>query len=324
MPDLGIAVWGLGTHAVKSILPAIRICSGVSLKGVCSRDYRVLSRVASDFECKGWRTPEEMLDDPTVDAVYLSTPIALHIAQGRLVLQADKHLWCEKPIGASAGEVTSLLEFSRARGLTIGEGFMYLYHPQFLQLRDILTSGRLGKIRSVSCRFGIPPLERPGFRTDPALGGGAFLDVGAYPISTVVALFPYSEPEILLAEISGAEASPVDVEGRAVLGYGDGIRATLEWGINCAYRNEIDVWGTHGSMSTERLFSKTEDHVPRFDFRDLHGNVHTEEGSTGNHFTAMIGAFCGLVDDPGGAEQERVQIARRATLAEAIRQKSTT
>ncbi len=324
MPDLGIAVWGLGTHAVSNILPAIRSCSGVTLKGVCSRDATVLSRVASDFECEGWRTSEEMLEDPTVDAVYLSTPIALHVAQGRLVLQAEKHLWCEKPIGASAGEVTSLLEFSRARGLTIGEGFMYLYHPQFQQLQDILTSGQLGKIRSVSCRFGIPPLERPGFRTDPALGGGAFLDVGAYPISAVVALFPYSEPKVLLAEITGTEASPVDVEGRAVLRFGDDVCATLEWGTNCAYRNEIDVWGTYGSMLTERLFSKKEDYVPRFCFRDLHGNMHTEEGSAGNHFIAMIRAFCGLVDDPGSAEHERAQIAKRATLVETIRQKSST
>ena len=199
---------------------------------------------------------------------------------------------------------------------------MYLYHPQFLYLQRLLRSGGLGHIHTISCRFGIPPLDRPGFRIHPELGGGAFLDVGSYPISAVTSLFPDSDPEILWAEINVPPGSPVDCAGRAVLRYDNDVRATLHWGINCAYRNEIDFWGTEGSVLSERVFSKPANYIPRFRFLDLHGSERYESGQAENHFLAMFKSFRSRVDDPVGAERERVLIARRARIVERIRQRS--
>ena len=102
-----------------------------------------------------------MIGDPQLDAVYLSTPIGLHAAHGRKVLGAHKHLWCEKPLAVDSEEATMLIELSRQRGVTLGEGFMYLYHHQFLYLREVLQSPRIGCLQSIWCRFGIPPLEHP-------------------------------------------------------------------------------------------------------------------------------------------------------------------
>ena len=324
MTALRVAVWGLGTHAVKNIVPALQHCPGATLYGVCSRNTEVVARVANDARCVGWTAPEAMLDDPAVDAVYLSTPIALHETQGKSVLLAGKHLWCEKPFGMNAEATNALLTSSRDFGLSVGEGFMYLYHPHFLQLVRVLKAGRLGEVRGVSCRFGIPPLEHPGFRSDRTLGGGSFLDVGCYPVSAMVSLFPELEPDVLSAEVCAAPGSSVDNHGWAVLRYDSGVHAMLEWGTDCAYRNEIDIWGTGSSVSSERLFSKSSDHVPRFRFLDGHGNETWETGEAGNHFTAMFGAFRALVDDPASAESERLAIAKRARLMDRIRLKSTT
>lgn len=320
MKEINVAVWGLGPHATKNILPALKMCPGIRLYGVCSRNVSVVTRYASELGCLGWNDSVPMLGDPNLDVVYLSTPIGLHFSQGEAVLLANKHLWCEKPLAENLEQVLRLVNLSRERGLTLAEGFMYLYHPQFLYLQEVLNSGILGSIQNMTCRFGIPPLDQPGFRVDPKLGGGAFLDVGSYPISAVASFFSKSSPEILFSEMSTTVGFPVDTAGRTILRYEGGPHVTLEWGINCSYRNEIDFWGSQGSVSSERLFSKPADYVPKFRFLDLHGGESYKSGRSKNHFLAMFEAFRELVVNSVEAENERVAITRRARLMDKIKQ----
>jgi dTDP-3,4-didehydro-2,6-dideoxy-alpha-D-glucose 3-reductase len=317
--DMGVAVWGLGAHALKNVVPAVRAATGVTLRGVCSRDADRVARTARDFECEGWTSPQGMLADPGVRAVYVSTPTGLHPAHGHLVLEAGRHLWCEKPIAPTLEQAAALTGASRDRGLTVAEAFMYLFHPQFARLVDAINSGEVGELTSITCRFGIPPLEQPGFRLTPELGGSAFLDVGSYGASLAAALFPGVDPDILFAEINTAPESPVDSGGRALLGYPGGVRLTLEWGIRCGYRNEIDVWGTGGSLMAEKIFSKPADYTPRFRLLDRHGRERWEQAPAANHFISMIEAFRANVDSLDAAEQERLGIERRARLLDRIR-----
>ena len=319
MKEVNVAVWGLGGHALKNILPALEGCAGIQIKGVCSRREEVVARARERFHCCGWTNPDAMLADSDVDVVYVSTPTGLHSDHGRLVLLANKHLWCEKPICETASQAQGLVNISRDRDVTIAEAFMYLYHHQFSYLKGVVAAGRLGHIHSVTCRFGIPPLENPGFRIHPELGGGAFLDVGSYPISALTSLFPRQEPAVSFSEIIVADGSPVDTAGRAILRYDADLTATIEWRTGAAYRNEIDLWGSDGSVSTERLFSKPADYVPRFRFLDLHGRETLELGEPGNHFEAMFRVFVDFIRDPEKAENERALIVRRATLADRIR-----
>ena len=321
MTEVNVAVWGLGAHALKNILPALESSPGFRIRGVCSRREEVVARAREQYHCCGWTNPEAMLADSDTDVVYVSTPTGLHADHGQLVLAADKHLWCEKPMCETAAQAEELVTLSRERGLSIAEAFMYLYHHQFSYLRGVLAAGRLGSVLSVTCRFGIPPLQNPGFRVYPELGGGAFLDVGSYPISALTSLFP-TEPVVSFSEIVVADGSRVDTVGRALLRYDAVLSATLEWRTGASYRNEIDVWGTDGSVSTERLFSKPADHVPRFRFLDLNGRETMELGEAGNQFEAMFRAFIGFIDDPEKAEKERALIVRRARLADRIRSHS--
>jgi hypothetical protein len=137
-------------------------------------------------------------------------------------------------------------------------------------------------------------------------------------------MFPDEEAEVLFAEILVAPGSPVDTGGRALLRYDGTVDATLEWRVNSAYRNEIDLWGSKGSVSTERIFSKRADYVPQFRFLDLQGTCSVEFGTADNHFLAMFRSFRRLIDDPTEAERERAMIERRAHLFDQIRQQSQT
>lgn len=316
---LRAAVWGLGPHAVRNVLPAFAQARGVELAGVYSRTSSTVAEACARYGCGRWESAAELLADPSIDVVYLSTPIALHAAQGRAILRAGKHFWCEKPLATRADEAEELAELSRDRGVTVAEGFMYLYHAHFTRLREAVA--RLGRVDSVVCRFGIPPLERASFRNDPALGGGAFLDVGCYPVSAAAALFAGEVAEVVTAEIDTAPGSAVDTAGRTLLRFGSAT-AWLEWRTDGSYRSEIDVWGEMGSVWAEKIFSKPPDVAPRLRLLDRTGRESVEEVPAENHFVTMLEAFRGLADDSAAAERERGLAIARARLMDRIRERT--
>lgn len=319
MNELNVAVWGLGAHALKNILPALAATPGIRIAGVCSRNGPIVEATAAQYRCEGWASSDAMLRRSEVDAVFVATPIGLHFAHGLAVLTAQKHLWCEKPFVARLSDAETLIDLSRRRSVVVAEAFMYLYHSQFRALLDIAGSGRLGALCSISCRFGIPSLEHPGFRLDPMLAGGAFLDVGSYPMSLVTAFFPGIEPVVSFAEIVTAEGAPVNTSGQAVLRCAGNVVVRLEWRIGCSYRNELDLWGVDGSLATDRIFSKPADYVPSLRFRDAYGRENSETLEAQNHFVEMFACFRDLVGDPVAADVERQAIARRARLVDEIR-----
>jgi NDP-hexose-3-ketoreductase len=318
LPRMHVVVWGLGRHAVEKILPAVAATDGLELYGVCSRDAAKVADCSRRWECRGWTTPDSMVTDARVDIVYVATPIGLHAEHGRAVLTAGKHFWSEKPFTSRLADTSELLERSRGLGLSACEGHMYLHHPQFSRLVSYIHSGRLGRLLSVTCKFGIPKLSNPGFRVDPHLGGGAFLDVGCYPISAVTALFPDEPTEIKYSTVSTENGSFVDTQGQCVLEVSGRTTVHLEWRTDAAYRNEIEVWGTDGSITTEMIFSKAATHRPEFRLRDSRGSESIEFDEAANHFERMLAAFRNAVGDRDAMESERQNIARRALLMDKI------
>lgn len=318
MSTLRIAVWGLGPHAVRKILPAIGSSPRLRLAGVCSRNPETVAAQARACDCRGWTDSEAMLRDGDLDVVYVSTPIGLHAAHGRRVLEAGKHLWSEKPLATSLDATLDLLGLAQRSRLSVCEGMMYLHHPHFRQLSAYVASGRLGTMLSAGSRFGIPPLDYASFRTDPALGGGALFDVGCYPISAVHALFPGHETRVVTSQVGSRGGSAVDTDGTAVLEVTNGVTAHLEWRIDCAYRNEITLWGTHGSVTTHQIFSKPPTYVPEFELRDVRGRAAAETAVAADHFVTMIEHFTGITDGTVDDSGERARIVRTATVMDEI------
>ena len=318
MSALRVAVWGLGRHATDRILPAVSLTPGLKLHGVCGRDAGRVSSAASAWNCHGWTNSRSMLCHSEVDVIYVTTPTGLHAEHGRAVLDAGKHLWCEKPLTCTLQTTLELLERSRAQNLSVGEGLMYLHPPHFRQLSGYVHEGRLGQVRSIACRFGIPRLDFRSFRSDPALGGGALLDVGCYTLSAVHALFPDVQSTVGYSCVTARAGSDVDTDGHAVLKMSNGAVAQLEWRTNCAYINDIAIWGDAGSLFTDKIFSKPATYVPEFRLRNVKGMETVEQGEAGNHFVAMLEAFCAMIPCGQESEVERRRIARLAEVLDRI------
>jgi len=284
-----VALWGLGRHARKRILSALKDSASVELVGLCTRDQAVGNREAARLDCLYYPSSEAMLSDPEIEAVFLCTPTGLHFSQGKSVLNAGKHLWCEKSLSTSSAHSQQLLEIAQDKNLFVGEAYMYKYHQQFRKLKEVVKSMQFGRLERLICRFSIPALDQPGFRIISSLGASALLDVGSYTFSLAAELFD-GDPCFELAEYR-TDASNIDQSGFCVLGYDGGSKAVLDWSYNSCYINQAELWFEKGMVFTDKIFSKPDDYRPVFNMRSTNGVMESVELSAENCYVNMLDDF---------------------------------
>jgi dTDP-3,4-didehydro-2,6-dideoxy-alpha-D-glucose 3-reductase len=320
-----IAVWGLGKHAIKNILPALRKIKNIEIIGIQSRNINTVSENCKEFNCKTWESPEEMLLDPLIDIIYLSTPPGLHFQQAKKILKSNKHLWCEKPLTINYQHTKDLIELSNKNLLSICEGFMYFYHPQFITLKKYLDKNIIGEIKTIYSQFGAHWLKssaKPGFRFDKELGGSSLYDVGSYPLSLISNLFEKEPINVIHSSIKKKSIDQVDMSGLAYLRIGENIDCIIEWANDRSYRNNVDIWGENGSLNTDFIFSKKMEYKPKLEFKDLYGSSNITAIKASNHFELMIKSFSEIIRDENKTIKEKKRILKLASLLDEIKRKS--
>ena len=158
---------------------------------------------------------ESLVTDPDIDVVYVATPHSHHHAQALLAIAAGKHVLVEKAFTRNAAEARGVAEAARAAGVVALEAMWTRFLPGADVLRQLLAAGELGEIVTVAADFGLPIGPEDAARLhDPALAGGALLDLGIYPVS--FASFVLGPPDEITATGRLTEAG-VDEQVRAVL-----------------------------------------------------------------------------------------------------------
>jgi dTDP-3,4-didehydro-2,6-dideoxy-alpha-D-glucose 3-reductase len=313
-----LAVWSLGEHARRNLLPAIAHAPGLSLAGVLSRNAATVSKLCDDYQCRTWDNADAMLNDTDVDAVFIAGPNSVHYNQCLATLRAGKHVWCEKSLTPTLDETVELLHLARKHCLVIAEAFMFAYHPQFMALRKLLRDGEIGRIASIRTSFGFPHLATGNIRYSRALAGGALLDAGAYCLAAPLLLLN-RDPVFVSGRTVAAPGFEVDTDGAAIMHFpGDAI-AIADWGFGRTYRNEIEVWGEQGFVTIRRAFSKPPTLDTAIDVVRENGNRTIELKGGINHFSLMMTTFARAAHDPILREDLATQALRQARAREAIR-----
>ncbi|WP_418961128.1 Gfo/Idh/MocA family protein [Streptomyces tritici] len=190
--------------------------------------------------------------DPDVDVVYVATPHSAHRAAAGLCLEAGKPVLCEKAFTLNAREAGELVELARARGLFLMEAMWMYCSPVIRRLTELVADGAVGEVRSVHADFGLAGPFEPAHRLrDPALGGGALLDLGVYPVSFAHLLL--GEPDRIQAD---ALLSPegVDLNTGMLLGWDSGATALLSCSLTADTPMTASVSGTAGRIEFPRGF----------------------------------------------------------------------
>jgi dTDP-3,4-didehydro-2,6-dideoxy-alpha-D-glucose 3-reductase len=315
----GIAVWGLGPHAFKNVLPAIEASSDFTLVGVCSRSREKRDDATRQWHGASWAEPGAMLADPRVEVVYLATPTGLHFSHGMQVLEAGRHLICEKSLTGDGEQSLGMVDYSAEHDLLLCEALAFQYHPRFLAVREAIAGSEFGEVFHVSCCFGLPRLEKPGFRMTEALGGGALLDVGCYPLAAVRALFG-DAGSVIHAHIKAGTDVEVDVGGTARVEFDGTIAADLAWWYNGAYAADLTIYGERQSLYANRLFSKETVADSTIILRDLHGNGARRDLPSANAFVKMLDVVDVALTDKTCRDRLRGDVASQARLMSQIAQ----
>ena len=189
-----------------------------------------------------------LIADPQVDAVYNALPPALHADLTIQALRAGKPVLCEKPFAMTAIEARAMVAASRETGVMLMEAFHYRYHPMFARILEIVRGGSLGELKRIEAMFNVPIPEAPGeIRYDDALGGGALMDLGTYPVHwcrTVAG----SEPTVVSASAKLTDGG-VDVVSRAELAFAGGLTAGLSCSMTEGPAIRLVVEGSRGTLS---------------------------------------------------------------------------
>ncbi|MFJ9813104.1 Gfo/Idh/MocA family protein [Streptomyces sp. NPDC101158] len=216
--------------------------------------------------------------DPDVDVVYVATPHAAHRAAAGLCLEAGRAVLCEKAFTLNAREAGELVALARERELFLMEAMWTYCNPLVRELTRLVADGAVGEVRTVQADFGLAGPFAPGHRLrDPALGGGALLDLGVYPVSFAQLLL--GEPDRVQAH---ALLSPegVDLNTGMLLGWDSGASALLSCSIVADTPLTASITGTAGRIDVPRGFFSPERFV-------LHRYGHEPEEFTarGRHDT---------------------------------------
>ena len=180
--------WGLlgaGWIATRAIVPAMHSAADTIVQSVASRD---LNRAQALNPITVHQSYEELINDPLVDAVYISLPNHLHCQWTVAALKAGKHVLCEKPFAMNTAEVEIMVQTARENDRLLVEAVSTRWHPRMIRMIDYVKAGNIGEIVSIDSSFTFPASIEGNYRLSPAMGGGALYDVGVYPLHAIAAL----------------------------------------------------------------------------------------------------------------------------------------
>ncbi len=246
--------WGiLGPGGIaRAFAKDLTLLEGHTIGAVGSRSIDNAHSFAKDFGGTAYGSYEQLVKDPTIDAIYVATPHPAHHDNVILALNAGKPVLCEKPFAVNAGEAQAMVDAAAKNKVALMEAMWARFLPHYSKVREIIASGVLGPILSIHADHGqrladqnIPRL------VEPHLAGGALLDLGIYPISFAHMILgnPASITSSAIMTNKG-----VDAQTSMIFTYQSGAQSVLTTTMIEQTPCRAVVAGLHGWLEIDRTF----------------------------------------------------------------------
>ena len=225
--------------------------AGITIQAVGARDLARANEFADKFTIPNRHQGyEALVNDPEVDVIYVSTPHPWHHEHALLALNAGKHVLLEKPFTINAREAQEIKDLAASKGLFALEAMWTRFLPSMDAIFEVISSGILGELRLVAADHSqyLPHVER---LWNPALGGGALLDLGIYPVSFALRVLGLPRMTTARATLTGQK---VDETTSIIFEYENGAQATLTTCMSAAGPVTATVTGTYGRIEIDGPF----------------------------------------------------------------------
>jgi predicted dehydrogenase len=246
--------WGiLATGGIAHAFTGDLVKNGFTVQAVGSRSQASADAFAAEFGIPtAHPSYDALVADPEVDIIYVSTPHPFHAANAALALEAGKHVLVEKPITLNAGEARALAALAESKNLLLLEAMWTRFLPHMARIRELIALGTLGEVRSLIADHTQDLPDDPSHRINSlALGGGALLDLGIYPVSFASALF--GRPETILATATFKDTG-ADAQVATIFRYAGGQIASLISASDTKGPNTASILGTAGRIDIDEVW----------------------------------------------------------------------
>lgn len=303
--------------ARRRFLPALRDVPGARLHHVGSRDPEKARPFATEFGAPHAGTYEDVLNDPEVQYVYISTPPGLHEYWSKEAARRGKHVLCEKPSALSEAGAAEVLRVARDHGVCVMQGFMARYHPQHEEFRRRLAAGAVGDLALVTGEFTYPRPVAGDIRFQRELAGGVTLDSGGYPVAAAMGIAG-GPPVRVAAQARLDPEAGVECEVAITLAFASGASALLFSGYGLHYRSRLAALGSGGRLELERAYAIEPTTAPVLQVETAQG-VERVTLPPADQFRLMIEHFLKAVERPDLRAELDHQFLLQCRVMDAVR-----
>ena len=247
-------IWGiLGPGGIaRAFAKDLNFIQGHTIAAVGSRSLENAQKFAETFGGTAYGSYEELVADPTVDAIYVATPHPAHHDNVILALNAGKPVLCEKPFAVNAKEAQAMVDAAARNSVALMEAMWARFLPHFTKVREIVDSGVLGPILSIHADHGQRLADQGITRLiEPELAGGALLDLGIYPVSFTHMIL--GNPAHINSKAVMTEKG-VDAQTSMIFTYDSGAQAVLTTTMVEQTPCRAVVAGLNGWLEIDRTF----------------------------------------------------------------------
>ncbi len=242
----------MGTGKIAGVMAGtIKKMKNVKCYGVASRSEQRARVFANEYGIKvAYTSYEEMVLDSKIDLVYIATPHSEHYANMKLCIENGKNVLCEKAFTANAKQAEEILELARQKEVFVAEAMWTRYMPMLATIRSVLNSGIIGEPVMLTANLGYTIANKQRL-IEPALAGGALLDLGVYTLNFAAMMFG-KEIERIESSCTLTDTG-VDASESITIVYKDKRMAVLSSTMNgMSDRNGV-IYGTNGYIVVENI-----------------------------------------------------------------------
>lgn len=257
-------VIGAGGIADRRTIPGIMLAGNAELAAVMEINMDLAEKIRAKYNAgRAYDNIDELLADPGIDAVYIASPVVCHKDQAIRAAKAGKHILLEKPVALTSQEGEEVKKVCEQEKVLVATGFMMRFHAYHQKMKEIVESGKLGKV--VSCRAQLtcwyPDIPGNWRQQKSTSGGGALMDMGVHCIDLIQYITGDKAKKV--AAFTGTKTFGYDVEDSASLVFetDNGAYCYVDANFNipdAAAKCRLEIYGTRGSMLAEGTISQVE------------------------------------------------------------------
>lgn len=251
---LRFGIVGFGRHAVKRLMPGFALSKRCKVTALSRRDIRQARRSAEQFGvAHAFDSTGALCASPEVDAVFVTSPDAMHCADTLTALRHGKPVLCEKPMAMNADECLLMVAASKAAGKLLGVAHIFRFEESVARARKMVEEGGLGRIVHARLEFHYPAVNHPRtWITDPSLAaGGPMADVGVHCIDALRYILRDEVRAVSAVAVADKDSGAVESAGVMTLAFAGGALGTVSVSTRAAYRTPLEIVGSDGTLRAD-------------------------------------------------------------------------